>query len=393
MSTTATKLYLVRHAEAEGNLYRRIHGQYDSLVTDNGYRQIAALAHRFTDIPVDAVYSSDLFRTCTTAQAIYRPKGLTLAARRDLREVSMGVWEDRTWGEVARTDAGQLGFFNATDARWQVEGGETFQILRERISGALRQTAGSHPGQTVAVVCHGTAIRNALAVFRGLSIAESANLPHRDNTAVSLLEFRGEEVRVVFHDDASHLPEEISTFARQRWWRQDTGSMADANLWFRPLDMEREEAFFRQCREEAWLDIHGSWENYDGDAFAADALAQWRQDRRALTCAMLGEKLVGLLHLDLGREAGQGIGYIPFVYMLPDYRKRGLGVQLIGQAVSVYRPLGRTRLRLRCAPDNLVAQRFYKRYGFYRVGSAAGSRVPLDLLEKYIGYGEDPRRG
>ena len=31
-----TTLYLIRHAEAEGNLYRRIHGQYDSLITDNG---------------------------------------------------------------------------------------------------------------------------------------------------------------------------------------------------------------------------------------------------------------------------------------------------------------------------------------------------------------------
>ena len=123
MSTTVTKLYLVRHAEAEGNLYRRIHGQYDSLVTDNGYRQIAALAHRFEDIPVDAVYSSDLFRTRTTARAIYEPKGLPLTTRKALREVSMGVWEDRTWGEVARTDAEQLRLFNATDARWQVEGG------------------------------------------------------------------------------------------------------------------------------------------------------------------------------------------------------------------------------------------------------------------------------
>ena len=31
-----TTLYLIRHAEAEGNLYRRIHGQYDSLITTMG---------------------------------------------------------------------------------------------------------------------------------------------------------------------------------------------------------------------------------------------------------------------------------------------------------------------------------------------------------------------
>ena len=70
-----TTLYLIRHAEAEGNLYRRIHGQYNSLITDNGYRQIQALQERFADVPVDAVYSSDLFRTMTTARAIYVSQG------------------------------------------------------------------------------------------------------------------------------------------------------------------------------------------------------------------------------------------------------------------------------------------------------------------------------
>ena len=76
-----TTLYLIRHAEAEGNLYRRIHGQYNSLITDNGYRQIQALQKRFADVPIDAVYSSDLFRTMTTARAIYVPKGLPLQTR------------------------------------------------------------------------------------------------------------------------------------------------------------------------------------------------------------------------------------------------------------------------------------------------------------------------
>ena len=44
-----TRLFIIRHAEAEGNLYRRIHGWYDALITDNGFRQIEALARRFAD--------------------------------------------------------------------------------------------------------------------------------------------------------------------------------------------------------------------------------------------------------------------------------------------------------------------------------------------------------
>ena len=59
-----TRIYLIRHAEAEGNLYRIAHGHEEGLITDyRGPRQIRALAQRFRDIPVDAVYASDLIRT------------------------------------------------------------------------------------------------------------------------------------------------------------------------------------------------------------------------------------------------------------------------------------------------------------------------------------------
>ena len=72
--------------------------------------------------------------------------------------------------------------------------------------------------------------------------------------------------------------------------------------------------------------------------------------------------------------------------MMPQLRCQGLGVQLLGQAVSTFRPLGRTRLRLRCAPDNGRAQRFYQKHGFVKVGEEQGARVPLDILEKNIGF-------
>ena len=82
-----TKIYLIRHAEAEGNLYRIAHGHEEGLITDyRGPRQMQALARRFRDIPVDAVYASDLIRTQTTAQAVYVPKGLPLHLEPAFRE-------------------------------------------------------------------------------------------------------------------------------------------------------------------------------------------------------------------------------------------------------------------------------------------------------------------
>ncbi|MBQ8801247.1 MAG: histidine phosphatase family protein, partial [Clostridium sp.] len=110
-----TTIYLIRHAEAEGNLYRRIHGWYDSLITDNGFRQIKALEERFRDIHVDAAYSSDLYRTMTTGRAVWQAKGLELHTAPDLREVHLGDWEDRPWGYVRHFHPEEMTAFNRSD--------------------------------------------------------------------------------------------------------------------------------------------------------------------------------------------------------------------------------------------------------------------------------------
>ena len=47
-----TRIWLLRHAEAEGNLYRRIHGCTDSGLTELGFRQLKPLGERFAGVPV-----------------------------------------------------------------------------------------------------------------------------------------------------------------------------------------------------------------------------------------------------------------------------------------------------------------------------------------------------
>ena len=93
-----TTLYLIRHAEAEGNLYRRFHGHMDSMITPNGMKQIAALAKRFSEIPVDLCYSSDLIRTMTTAQGVAIPNQIEIHPDSAFREVDFGFLDDSTFG-------------------------------------------------------------------------------------------------------------------------------------------------------------------------------------------------------------------------------------------------------------------------------------------------------
>ena len=97
-----TTIYLIRHAEAEGNVYRRCHGQYDSLLTNRAMDQLPYLADRFDEIELSAVYASDLYRARHTAKAIADRKDLKVRVRKDLREIDMCDWEDRTWAYLKR---------------------------------------------------------------------------------------------------------------------------------------------------------------------------------------------------------------------------------------------------------------------------------------------------
>ena len=90
-------------------------------------------------------------------------------------------------------------------------------------------------------------------------------MKHSDNTAVALLEIQDGQVKVVYADDNSHLTPEISTLARQNWWK-DNPKAVDLNLWFSQanLDTVEDRDFYLSCREEAWRRLYGRVDQYDG---------------------------------------------------------------------------------------------------------------------------------
>ena len=138
-----TQIYLIRHAEAEGNLYRRVQGHYDGDITERGRKQIDKLAERFRDIHLDALYSSDLRRAVTTASAITRYHDLPLITTPRLREVAMGCWEDRPWGEVEYNQRERWSTLTAT-LSWDVRAAKLSDLVC-RIRGIIlswRKTQG-----------------------------------------------------------------------------------------------------------------------------------------------------------------------------------------------------------------------------------------------------------
>ena len=182
-----TTIYLIRHAEAEGNLFRRVQGQYDTTITPRGHRQNAALRERFAEEPVDACYSSDLERTRTTAQAIWLPKGLPLQLDARFREVRLGRWEDLPFGQLEREDPEELTRFSRDPLHWRVEGAETLEEYAGRFLAGLRDVAERNDGRTAAIFSHGSVIR-AMQMYLFYGPDRIPEIGHCDITGVSLLD-------------------------------------------------------------------------------------------------------------------------------------------------------------------------------------------------------------
>ena len=378
-----TTIYLIRHGQAEGNLYRRCHSWHNGLLTLKGREQVKALETRFDGVHFDAVYSSDLYRAMATAGAIYRPRGLTLRVDPNLREIGAGVWEDVMWGQLLHDHRDSLTAFLRCDPAWSVEGSETFPQVRRRVQAAVERIAATHPGQTVAVVSHGCAIRAGLSAWMGLEVGEMGTLPLANNTGVAKLEAENGQIKVVYYNDDSHLgttaPRPKASIA------YGISGMERNALRFRPLLLPQEKAQYIAARRDGWQASHGTMEGFNGEKFLAVAQENSAQDQNCVLLALLGDTPMGMLQMDWRHEADQQAGRVPFLYIAPEFRSKGLGVQLLGHAVCTYRNMGRQVLRLRCAPENERAKKFYQSHGFYKIGEESGGIGHLDTMEKYIG--------
>lgn len=374
-----TKIYLIRHAEAEGNLYRRIQGHWDGRVTPRGRAQIDALAERFRDIPIDALYSSDLQRTQATAGAITRYHDLPLQTTPRLREICMGAWEGRPWGDVEFENPELMRVFNNDPARWSVPGGEPFAAVQERMCAVLRELAARHEGQTVAAVSHGMAIRAYICAVLGVPSAEIPRIPHGDNTAVALVTYENGVPTLEYYNDNSHLSEGLSTFGRQTWWKEESPDLG--NLRFVPLRFPADDGFYTSCYADAWQAAHGSVAGFEPAIYLRHAHRHARTPN-AVVKILSGGRVAGLVELDPARGAEEGCGWVSFLYLLPDYRGLGWGVQLLGHALWFFETCGRRAVRLHVAETNARAVEFYEHYGFQKIGRAAGVSSALYLMER-----------
>jgi broad specificity phosphatase PhoE len=169
---TETRLLLIRHAESTANAEGVAGGEEgDRGLTPLGRRQAQALAQRLVVTnelrEATALYCSHLPRAQETAAIVAASvRHLSPVVTHDIDELRVGQGDGLTWAEFERR-------FGGVD--WDVDpsvpnapGGESLLAFYERTTSTMQALAARHPGELVAVVCHGGVIEQMTKFALGL---------------------------------------------------------------------------------------------------------------------------------------------------------------------------------------------------------------------------------
>lgn len=379
-----TRLYLIRHAEAEGNLYRRVHGWYNSRITPVGRLQIKRLEERISQRVhagerIDALYASDLSRTMETAGAVSRAAGVPIRPCPGLREIQSGEWEDLPWGYCSRNHPDLLRDYTAYPD-WRVPGGESAEELCIRLSGTLFDILAENEGNSVCLVSHSVAIRALLCAIYDLTAADLNAVPMVSNASVSAFDYDGSVFTPVYVNDASHTADIVQLKARL----PEGVEAQSTQLWYRPAALPLDMPLIVQFWKSSWLAVHGDLYEFDADAVISEASRMLRANPGSVCFGMLDDREIGILIMDSADLTEDDCGHISLFAVAQEYRGCHFAVQLLGQAVSFYRGLGRKYLKLRVSPVNAKAISFYEKNDFIHCGYSTGPNRNLLLMKKAI---------
>jgi broad specificity phosphatase PhoE len=183
-------LYCVRHGESVHNAEGRIQGQLDVPLSDFGRRQGEAIAEALAALPIDAIYASPLLRALETAQIVARRLNLPIRIDDRLKEINVGVFQNRLRSEVAQLYPDEFARWTSGEPDFAVPGGESRRELQVRGCAAFRDiVAAGH--QHAAIIAHGRLLVVALAAL--VPIPAGPASPSLENASITTIRYHGEE--------------------------------------------------------------------------------------------------------------------------------------------------------------------------------------------------------
>lgn len=158
------RLYIIRHGETDWNAERKMQGQHDIALNENGRQAAIDCGKALKDTPFDRIYCSPLIRAKETAELIRGDRELEIVVEERLIELHFGALEGVSPTSIVTKEMEtQLQNFFRKPAEYKpLGGGEAIEEACDRTDAFLadlRQNEASDA--SILIVAHG-AINKAL---------------------------------------------------------------------------------------------------------------------------------------------------------------------------------------------------------------------------------------
>lgn len=217
-----TRIYLVRHGATELTAEDRFAGSTDVTLSEEGRRQVTALAVRLRCDTLDAVYASPMGRTVETARIIAEPHDLAPVPEPALREIDYGHWEGKTRDEIETAYPQEYAAWQEDPLTIAPAGGESGIQVLARALPVMRRIVEQHEGRAVLVVSHKGTNRLLISSLLGFDARGYRDRLDQSPAALSILDFASlTRARLRAFNDVSHyegIPARELQARLSGWW-------------------------------------------------------------------------------------------------------------------------------------------------------------------------------
>src|ERR1700687_4710458 len=205
MTSTGTRVFMVRHGATVLSAEDRFAGATDVALSNEGREQTRRLAELWSREKIAAVYASPLGRTVETAQILAAPHKLEVQTRDGFREINHGRWEQMTRREVEEKFPEEAAEWEKDPYTFAPMGGESGLAVTARALPALIDIVRTHPSECVLVVSHKGTIRLLLSSLLGFDPRRYRDNLDQNPAALNIVDFKDAvSARLTLFNDTSH---------------------------------------------------------------------------------------------------------------------------------------------------------------------------------------------
>ena len=200
------RVFLVRHGESKWNTLKKVQGQKNIPLTENGIDQAHLIGNRLINENIDIIYSSHLDRAKDTANIIGQKTNVNVNTMEALQEINFGIWEGMSQVDVDKNYNKDFVLWRKQPENLKIEKGETLEDLQARAMKGVNSIINNDLWENIVIVSHSATLKAIILGLLNVDLCHFKNLT-LNNVSLTIIEFRDYNRVIKVLNDVSHLKE------------------------------------------------------------------------------------------------------------------------------------------------------------------------------------------